>query len=62
MKSEVFPCPEGGVHRCWDVTFLRAQVQGRWFYLFLIFDFWRWDFLPVIKGLTSDREQKCFAE
>ncbi|SDE45302.1 Transposase InsO and inactivated derivatives [Belnapia rosea] len=23
---------------CWDVTFLRAQVQGRWFYLFLILD------------------------
>jgi len=23
---------------CWDVTFLPAQVQGRWFYLFLILD------------------------
>ena len=23
---------------CWDVTFLRARVQGRWFYLFLILD------------------------
>lgn len=23
---------------CWDVTFLSAQVQGRWFYLFLILD------------------------
>lgn len=25
---------------CWDVTFLRARVQGRWFYLFLILDLW----------------------
>jgi len=23
---------------CWDVTFLAARVQGRWFYLFLILD------------------------
>jgi putative transposase len=23
---------------CWDVTFLPTQVQGRWFYLFLILD------------------------
>jgi transposase InsO family protein len=23
---------------CWDVTFLPARVQGRWFYLFLILD------------------------
>ena len=23
---------------CWDVTFLPAQVQGRWFYLYLILD------------------------
>lgn len=23
---------------CWDVAFLPAQVQGRWFYLFLILD------------------------
>ncbi len=23
---------------CWDVTFLRARVQGRWFYLYLILD------------------------
>ena len=23
---------------CWDVTFLPAHVQGRWFYLFLILD------------------------
>jgi transposase InsO family protein len=23
---------------CWDVTFLPAQVQGRWFYLCLILD------------------------
>jgi hypothetical protein len=23
---------------CWDVTFLPSQVQGRWFYLFLILD------------------------
>ncbi len=23
---------------CWDVTFLKAQVQGRWFYLYLILD------------------------
>ena len=23
---------------CWDVTFLRAEVQGRWFYLYLILD------------------------
>jgi putative transposase len=23
---------------CWDITFLPAQVQGRWFYLFLILD------------------------
>ncbi len=25
---------------CWDVTFLKAQVQGRWFYLYLILDLW----------------------
>jgi transposase InsO family protein len=25
---------------CWDVTFLRARVQGRWFYLYLILDLW----------------------
>ena len=25
---------------CWDVTFLPARVQGRWFYLFLILDLW----------------------
>jgi hypothetical protein len=25
---------------CWDVTFLRARVRGRWFYLFLILDLW----------------------
>ena len=25
---------------CWDVTFLRAQVQGRWFYLFFVLDLW----------------------
>jgi putative transposase len=25
---------------CWDVTFLKAQVQGRWFYLSLILDLW----------------------
>jgi len=24
--------------RCWDVTFLPAQVQGRWYYLYLILD------------------------
>ena len=23
---------------CWDVTFLPAQIQGRWFYLYLILD------------------------
>ena len=23
---------------CWDVTYLPAQVQGRWFYLYLILD------------------------
>jgi putative transposase len=23
---------------CWDVTFLPAQVQGRWFYFYLILD------------------------
>jgi putative transposase len=23
---------------CWDVTFLKAHVQGRWFYLYLILD------------------------
>jgi putative transposase len=23
---------------CWDVTFLNAQVQGRWFYLYVILD------------------------
>jgi len=23
---------------CWDMTFLAAQVQGRWFYLYLILD------------------------
>ena len=23
---------------CWDVTFLPAQIQGRWFYLYLIVD------------------------
>jgi len=23
---------------CWDVTFLPARVQGRWFYLYLILD------------------------
>jgi putative transposase len=23
---------------CWDVTFLKAQVQGHWFYLYLILD------------------------
>ena len=23
---------------CWDMTFLPAQVQGRWFYLYLILD------------------------
>src|SRR4051795_9767754 len=23
---------------CWDVTFLPSQVQGRWFYLYLILD------------------------
>jgi putative transposase len=25
---------------CWDVTFLKAQVQGRWFSLYLILDLW----------------------
>jgi putative transposase len=25
---------------CWDVTFLKARVQGCWFYLFLILDLW----------------------
>jgi putative transposase len=25
---------------CWDVTFLPARVQGRWFYLYLILDLW----------------------
>jgi putative transposase len=25
---------------CWDVTFLKAPVQGRWFYLYLILDLW----------------------
>src|SRR5215217_1472997 len=25
---------------CWDVTFLRARVQGRWFYLYVILDLW----------------------
>ena len=23
---------------CWDVTFLPAQIQGRWFYFYLILD------------------------
>jgi transposase InsO family protein len=23
---------------CWEMTFLRAQIQGRWFYLYLILD------------------------
>jgi transposase InsO family protein len=23
---------------CWDVTFLKARVQGHWFYLYLILD------------------------
>jgi putative transposase len=23
---------------CWDITFLPAQIQGRWFYLYLILD------------------------
>jgi putative transposase len=27
-----------GQVRCWDVTFLPAQVQGRWFYFYLILD------------------------
>jgi putative transposase len=26
---------------CWDVTFLPTQVQGRWFYLYLILDLFR---------------------
>jgi transposase InsO family protein len=25
---------------CWDVTYLPSQLQGRWFYLFLILDLW----------------------
>jgi putative transposase len=25
---------------CWDVTFLNARVQGRWFYLYIILDLW----------------------
>jgi hypothetical protein len=25
---------------CWDVTFLKAHVQGHWFYLYLILDLW----------------------
>src|SRR5919202_2127593 len=25
---------------CWDVTFLKARVQGHWFYLYLILDVW----------------------
>jgi putative transposase len=25
---------------CWDVTFLNARVQGRWFYLYVILDLW----------------------
>jgi len=41
---------------CWDVTFLRARVQGRWFYLYLILDIYRWDFLPAVKGLMGGRE------
>ena len=30
--------PRPGQVWCWDVTFLPARVQGRWFYLYLILD------------------------
>jgi len=34
--THIAACP--GEVWCWDVTFLPAQIQGRWFYLYLILD------------------------
>ena len=34
--THIATCP--GEVWCWDVTFLPAQMQGRWFYLYLILD------------------------
>ena len=34
--THIATCP--GQVWCWDLTFLPAQVQGRWFYLYLILD------------------------
>ena len=34
--THIATCP--GEVWCWDVTFLPAQIQGRWFYLYLILD------------------------
>jgi putative transposase len=34
--THVATCP--GEVWCWDVTFLPARIQGRWFYLYLILD------------------------
>jgi transposase InsO family protein len=35
-RTHIATCP--GQVWCWDVTFLPSQVQGRWFYLYLILD------------------------
>jgi hypothetical protein len=39
---------------CWDVTFLKARVQGRWFYLYLILDLFRWGGRPPTASMCQD--------
>jgi transposase InsO family protein len=41
---------------CWDVTFLLAQIQGRWFYFYMILDLYSRKIVGFERSFRADRK------